>query len=112
VKRRGSEKRAAPAGGRRRACRWNICRPTSTLRSRRALYRASIIKALEEKRHRPPSTYAPIITTVLRGITSSAEGKALKPTILGEAITKLMQEQFSDIVTWNSPPAWNAAWTR
>ncbi len=59
---------------------------------------ASIIKALEENGIGRPSTYAPIITTVLQRGYMEREGKALKPTILGEVITKLMEEQFADIV--------------
>jgi DNA topoisomerase-1 len=59
---------------------------------------ASIIKALEENGIGRPSTYAPIITTVLQRGYIEREGKALRPTLLGETITKLMKEQFADIV--------------
>ena len=59
---------------------------------------ASLIKALEENGIGRPSTYAPTITTILARNYVEREGKALKPTALGEVTTKLMEEQFSNIV--------------
>ena len=45
---------------------------------------ASLIKALEEKGIGRPSTYAPTITTILAREYVERDGKALKPTVLGE----------------------------
>lgn len=59
---------------------------------------ASLIKALEENGIGRPSTYSPTITTVINRGYVEREAKALKPTALGEITTKLMREQFSDIV--------------
>ena len=59
---------------------------------------ASLIKTLEEKGIGRPSTYAPTITTILNRNYVEREGKALKPTALGEVTTKLMEEQFPKIV--------------
>ena len=59
---------------------------------------ASLIKALEENGIGRPSTYAPIITTILQRGYVEREAKTLHPTQLGEIITKLMEEQFASIV--------------
>ena len=59
---------------------------------------ASLIKTLEENGIGRPSTYAPTITTILGRNYVEREGKALKPTALVEVTTKLMEEQFSNIV--------------
>ena len=59
---------------------------------------ASLIKTLEENGIGRPSTYAPTITTVLTRGYVERDGKALKPTALGEITTKVMEEQFKDIV--------------
>lgn len=59
---------------------------------------ASLIKALEEDGIGRPSTYASIISTITSREYVSKEGKALKPTELGEVITKLMKEHFPKIV--------------
>lgn len=59
---------------------------------------ASLIKALEENGIGRPSTYAPTITTITQREYVTRENKAFKPTELGEAITKLMQERFPKIV--------------
>ena len=59
---------------------------------------ATLIKALEENGIGRPSTYAPTITTILAREYVEREGKALKPTPLGEVTTKLMKEQFPEIV--------------
>ncbi|MBE6886264.1 MAG: type I DNA topoisomerase [Ruminococcaceae bacterium] len=58
----------------------------------------SLVKALEENGIGRPSTYAPTIDTVLKRQYVEREGKALKPTALGEVTTGLMKEMFSDIV--------------
>ncbi len=61
---------------------------------------ASLIKFLEEKGIGRPSTYTPIITTIIARGYAEREGKALKPTPLGEITTKLMKEYFSDVVDY------------
>lgn len=59
---------------------------------------ASLIKTLEENGIGRPSTYAPTITTITSRRYVEHEGKALKPTNLGEVITELMKEHFNNIV--------------
>ena len=59
---------------------------------------ASIIKALEENEIGRPSTYAPTISTILTRGYVEREGKQLKPTALGEITTKVMSENFANIV--------------
>ncbi|MBQ8724321.1 MAG: type I DNA topoisomerase [Oscillospiraceae bacterium] len=59
---------------------------------------ASLIKALEENGIGRPSTYAPTITTITSRLYVEREGKALKPTVLGEVTTELMKEHFHNIV--------------
>ncbi|MCQ2468954.1 MAG: type I DNA topoisomerase [Ruminococcus sp.] len=59
---------------------------------------ASLIKALEENGIGRPSTYAPTITTITSRRYVEHEGKALKPTNLGEVITDLMKDHFNKIV--------------
>jgi len=59
---------------------------------------ASLIKSLEEEGIGRPSTYAAIISTILSREYVTKEGKALKPTELGEVVNKLMKEQFAKIV--------------
>ena len=59
---------------------------------------ASLIKALEENGIGRPSTYAPTITTITSRRYVEHEGKALKPTNLGEVITDLMKDHFDKIV--------------
>lgn len=59
---------------------------------------ASLIKALEEDGIGRPSTYAATISTILSREYVIKEGKALKPTELGEVITNLMKERFPNIV--------------
>jgi len=59
---------------------------------------ASLIKTLEENGIGRPSTYAPIISTILSRGYVEREGKSLKPTILGTVTTDLMCERFPNIV--------------
>ena len=61
---------------------------------------ASLIKFLEEKGIGRPSTYTPIITTILARNYVHRDGKALLPTQLGILTTKLMEENFSDVVDY------------
>ena len=60
----------------------------------------SLIKFLEEKGIGRPSTYAPIVTTIISRGYVAREGKSLKPTQLGIVTTKLMVEHFPDIVDY------------
>lgn len=59
---------------------------------------ASLIKALEENGIGRPSTYAVTISTITAREYVVRDGKALKPTELGETVTKLMKERFPKIV--------------
>lgn len=59
---------------------------------------ATLIKTLEENGIGRPSTYAPTISTILAREYVEREGKALKPTGLGEVTTQLMKEQFPEVV--------------
>jgi DNA topoisomerase-1 len=59
---------------------------------------ASLIKTLEENGIGRPSTYAATISTITGREYVVREGKALKPTELGEVTTKLMREHFPKIV--------------
>ena len=58
----------------------------------------TLIKFLEEKGIGRPSTYTPIITTIISRGYVAKDGKMLVPTQLGEVTTRLMKESFSDIV--------------
>ena len=59
---------------------------------------ATLIRELEENGIGRPSTYAPTLYTILQRGYVEREGKALKPTIVGETVTRLMKEQFGKIV--------------
>ena len=59
---------------------------------------ATLVKAMEENGIGRPSTYAPTIGTILAREYIERDGKALKPTALGEVTTQLMKEQFPKIV--------------
>ena len=59
---------------------------------------ASLIKLLEEKGIGRPSTYAPTVSTILDREYVVIEGKALRPTPLGEVVNGLMMDKFTDIV--------------
>lgn len=59
---------------------------------------ASLVKALEELGIGRPSTYAPTISTILARNYVVLEDKKFVPTDLGEAVTKLMKENFEEIV--------------
>ena len=62
---------------------------------------ATLIRELEENGIGRPSTYAPTLSTILQRGYVEREGKALKPTIVGETVTRLMKEQFGKIVDVN-----------
>lgn len=59
---------------------------------------ATLIRELEENGIGRPSTYAPTLSTILQRGYVERDGKALKPTIVGETVTRLMKEQFGKIV--------------
>ncbi|MBQ1954896.1 MAG: type I DNA topoisomerase [Clostridia bacterium] len=59
---------------------------------------ASLIRAMEEKNIGRPSTYAPTVSTILDREYVEHEGRALKPTALGEIVNTLMVERFTDII--------------
>jgi len=59
---------------------------------------ATLVRAMEEKGIGRPSTYAPTISTIVNREYAVKEGKHLRPTPLGETVTKLMREYFQDIV--------------
>ena len=61
---------------------------------------ASLIKFLEEKGIGRPSTYTPIITTIIARGYVKREGKAFVPTQLGEITTRLMVAKFPNIVDY------------
>ena len=59
---------------------------------------ASLVKALEEKDIGRPSTYSPIITTILDRRYVEKIQKQLHPTELGKVVNKLLTENFGDII--------------
>ncbi len=61
---------------------------------------ASLIKFLEERGIGRPSTITPIITLIISRGYVKREGKSLVPTPIGEVTTKIMCEQFPDIVDY------------
>src|SRR5699024_8854687 len=64
----------------------------------RPLHRGLPHQGPGRKRHRPPSTYAPIITTIIDRGYVERDQKKLKPTPLGRTVDSLMLEQFPRIV--------------
>ena len=59
---------------------------------------ATLIHALEENGIGRPSTYAPIITTIIDRGYVEKDQKKLKTTPLGQAVNTVMMEQFPNIV--------------
>lgn len=59
---------------------------------------ASLIKTLEETGVGRPSTYASIVSTIIKREYVVRESKMLKPTELGTATTNLLKERFPKIV--------------
>lgn len=59
---------------------------------------ASLVKDLEEKDIGRPSTYAPIVTTLLDRKYVKREKKVLIPTELGFIVTEMMEQYFDNIV--------------
>jgi DNA topoisomerase-1 len=62
---------------------------------------ATLIKTLEEKGIGRPSTYAPIIDTILKRNYVSVEEKRLKPTDLGQVVVDLLKQKFSKVVDYD-----------
>ncbi|MBO4343482.1 MAG: type I DNA topoisomerase [Clostridia bacterium] len=61
----------------------------------------TLIKALEEKGIGRPSTFAPTITTIIQRGYVERDAKTLAPTSLGEVTTKLMCDNFKEIVDYD-----------
>ena len=59
---------------------------------------ATLVKALEENGIGRPSTYAPIISTIIDRGYVEKEKKTIKPTELGIVVTDLLKEYFTNIV--------------
>ena len=59
---------------------------------------ATLVKELEDKNIGRPSTYAPIIATLIERKYITREKKMLKPTDLGFIVTDLMETYFKEIV--------------
>ncbi len=59
---------------------------------------ASLIKAMEERGVGRPSTYAPSVSTIIDRDYVIKENRNLRPTPLGETITNMMKEHFTDII--------------
>ena len=59
---------------------------------------ASLVKVLEDNGIGRPSTYAPIIRTVISRNYIKRTGRNLCPTELGELVNKLLVENFPDVV--------------
>lgn len=59
---------------------------------------ATLIKALEEYGIGRPSTYAPTISTIVSREYVEREKRTLIPTQLGEIVTNVMKEMFTEIV--------------
>ncbi len=59
---------------------------------------ASLVRAMEEKGIGRPSTYATIVSTIQDREYVNKVDKRLQPTALGEVVTGLMMERFTDII--------------
>ncbi len=59
---------------------------------------ASLVKALEEKGIGRPSTYSPIITTIIERRYIEKEQKQLVPTELGKVVNDILIGNFQDII--------------
>lgn len=62
---------------------------------------ASLIKTLEEKGIGRPSTYAPIIGTILARNYVTIEEKKLHPTELGKVVVDLLQREISQVIDYD-----------
>ena len=80
-------------------CLVNSIKPKQNFTTPPARYtEASLVKTLEELGIGRPSTYSPIISTILDRQYIERSQKNLIPTDLGEIVNKLMTENFTDIV--------------
>lgn len=61
----------------------------------------TLTKALDENGIGRPSTFMPIISTILARDYVERDGKTLKPTYLGEVTTQLMKDYFSSIIDYD-----------
>lgn len=61
----------------------------------------TLTKALDENGIGRPSTFMPIISTILTREYVERDGKFLKPTNLGEVTTQLMKDHFSSIIDYD-----------
>ncbi len=59
---------------------------------------ATLVKAMEEKGVGRPSTYATTVSTILDREYVIKRDKRLSPTPLGEVVTGLMKERFTDVI--------------
>ena len=62
---------------------------------------ASLVKALEEREIGRPSTYAAIMSTISDRGYVDHRGQALVPTWLAFAVTRLLEENFADLVDYD-----------
>lgn len=62
---------------------------------------AMLVKELEKRDIGRPSTYAPIISTILERNYITKEGKQLIPTEVGKIVTNLLKEHFTKIVDYD-----------
>jgi DNA topoisomerase-1 len=63
-----------------------------------------LVKILEEKGIGRPSTYAPIIYTLLKRNYIKRERNALMPTDLGIKVSEMLGKYFSEIINEILPP--------
>ena len=59
---------------------------------------ATLVKAMEEKGVGRPSTYASIVSTIQEREYVVKKDKKLEPTPLGEVVTQLMLDRFTDVI--------------
>jgi DNA topoisomerase-1 len=59
---------------------------------------ATLVKTMEEKGIGRPSTYAPIVETILKRGYAVREKKQLYPTELGTIVVEMLKEYFKDII--------------
>ncbi|MBN2079118.1 MAG: type I DNA topoisomerase [Spirochaetes bacterium] len=60
---------------------------------------ASLVKFLEESGIGRPSTYAPVINTLVKRYYVTRAGKQLVPTVLGKLVNDIMAKHFSSLVS-------------
>ena len=69
---------------------------------------ASLVKALEEREIGRPSTYASIMSTIADRGYVDHRGQALVPTWLAFAVTRLLEENFAELVDYDFTAAMEA----